>query len=93
MDPTVEPENFWSGWGERVSALRHVPPVLAIVWRSSPLVVGLGLVSRLLASTLPIALLWVAKLIIDSIVHKSSFGIEASLERKVDLRAARYELS
>ena len=72
MDPTVEPENFWSGWRERVSALRHVPPVLAIVWRSGPLVVGLGLVSRLLASTLPIALLWVAKLIIDSIVHTVS---------------------
>jgi ATP-binding cassette, subfamily B, bacterial len=68
MDPIVEPENFWRGWGERLSALRHVPPVLAIVWRSGPLVVVLGLVFRLLASTLPIALLWIAKLIIDSIV-------------------------
>ena len=72
MDPIAEPENFWSGWGERLSALRHVPPVLAIVWRSGPLVVALGLVFRLLASTLPIALLWIAKLIIDSIVHAVS---------------------
>ena len=46
-----------------------MPPVLAIVWRSGPLVVSLGLVFRFLASTLPIALLWIAKLIIDSIVH------------------------
>ena len=69
MDVDIKNESFWSGWGERVSALRHVPPVLAIVWRSGPLVVSLGLVFRFLASTLPIALLWIAKLIIDNIVH------------------------
>ena len=62
-------ENFWSGWQERLSALRRVPPVLKIVWRSGPLVVTMGLVFRLFASLLPIALLWIAKLIIDSIVH------------------------
>ena len=72
MDPIVEPGNFWRGWGERLSALRQVPPVLAIVWRSGPPVVALGLVFRLLASTLPIVLLWIAKLIIDSIVHAVS---------------------
>ena len=69
MDVDIKNESFWSGWGERVSALRHVPPVLAIVWRSGPMVVALGLVFRVLASTLPIALLWIAKLIIDSIVY------------------------
>ena len=36
------------------------------------MVVGMGLVFRLLASFLPIALLWIAKLIIDSIVHTVS---------------------
>ncbi len=72
MDVSPKHENFWSGWGERVSALRHVPPVLGIVWRSGPLVVSLGLVFRLLASGLPIALLWIAKLIIDNIVHAVS---------------------
>ena len=40
-----------------------------MVWRSGPLVVSLGLAFRLLASLLPIALLWIAKLIIDSIVQ------------------------
>ncbi len=72
MDPIAERENFWSGWGERVSALRHLPPVLGIVWRSGPLVVASGLVFRTVASLLPIALLWIAKLIIDSIVHAVS---------------------
>src|SRR5215472_12987391 len=69
MRPDAERANFWSGWRERFSALRHVPAVLGMVWRSGPLVVTLGLVFRLLSSLLPIALLWIAKLIIDSIVH------------------------
>jgi ATP-binding cassette, subfamily B, bacterial len=56
-------------WRERLSALRNIPPVLGIVWRSGPLVVSVGLLLRLISSLLPIALLWVAKLIIDSIVH------------------------
>jgi ATP-binding cassette subfamily B protein len=72
MDPIAEHENFWSGWRERLSALQHVPPVLGIVWRSGPLVVGCGLVFRLMASLLPLALLWVAKLIIDNIVRAVS---------------------
>ena len=64
----VDQDNFGSGWRKRLSALRHVPPVLGMVWRSGPLVVALGLAFRLLASLLPIALLWIAKLIIDRIV-------------------------
>ncbi len=61
-------KNFGKAWRERMSALRNLPPVLAIVWRSGPLVVTLGLVFRLLASLQPIALLYVSKLIIDLIV-------------------------
>jgi ATP-binding cassette subfamily B protein len=62
-------ESFWASWQERLTALRNIPPVLGIVWRSGRLVVALGLVFRLFTSLLPIALLWVAKLIIDMIVH------------------------
>jgi ATP-binding cassette subfamily B protein len=61
--------SFWGGWEERVSALRNIPPVLKIVWRSGPVVVSLGLLFRVFASLLPIALLAVTKLIIDNIVH------------------------
>src|SRR5437762_14239158 len=69
MTTMPEHENFWSGWQERLSALPHVPPVLKIVWRLGPLVVTMALVLRLFASLLPIALLWIAMLIIDSIVR------------------------
>lgn len=61
-----------SGWQERVAALRNVPPVLKIVWQSGPAVVGFGLVFRLFAAVLPIALLWITKLIIDGIVRAVS---------------------
>src|SRR5713226_5288155 len=65
-------ENFWGGWGERLAALRNVPPVLSIVWQSGPLVVSLGLVFRLISSLIPLAALWIGKLIIDGIVHAVS---------------------
>ena len=63
------PRNFTVAWQERLSALRNVPAVLRIVWDSGRTVVTLGLFFRVIASFLPIALLWVTKLIIDSIVR------------------------
>jgi len=63
---------FWRGWSERLTALRNVPPVLRIVWQSGPVVVSLGLVSRLISSFIPLAALWITKLIIDGIVHAVS---------------------
>jgi ATP-binding cassette subfamily B protein len=65
-------ENFWSAWDERVSALRNIPPVLKIVWRSSPRVVALGLVSRVVVSLLPLGLLAITKVIVDYVVHAVS---------------------
>ena len=68
----AEPKAFWSGWQERISALRNVPAVLKIVWDSGPGVVIFGLISRLFSSVLPVLLLWITKLIIDSIVRAVS---------------------
>jgi ATP-binding cassette subfamily B protein len=65
----AEAPSFWEGWGERLAALRNVPPVLRIVWQSGPLVVFLGLVFRLVTSLVPLAALWITKLIIDNIVR------------------------
>jgi ATP-binding cassette, subfamily B, bacterial len=62
-------EGFRSAWQERLTALRNVPPVLKIVWESGPLVVTFGLLFRLVGAVLPIALLWITKLIIDGIVN------------------------
>jgi ATP-binding cassette, subfamily B, bacterial len=58
-------ETFWSSWQERLSALRNVPPVLKIVWQSGPGVVTVGVISRVVAALLPIALTYISKLIIN----------------------------
>ncbi|MBV8051194.1 MAG: ABC transporter ATP-binding protein [Acidobacteriaceae bacterium] len=63
---------FRNAWQERLTALRNVPPVLKIVWQSGPVVVSLGLLFRFIAAVLPVALLWITKLIIDRIVHSVS---------------------
>src|SRR5437764_4484955 len=63
-------ENFWSSWQERLSALRNVPPVLKIVWRSGPGVVTFGIIARIIAALLPIALTYIAQLFPD-IVNNS----------------------
>jgi ATP-binding cassette, subfamily B, bacterial len=68
----AQPMSFRSGWRERLVALRNVPPVLKIVWQSGPVVVAFGLTFRLFTSLLPIALLWITKLIIDGIVRAVS---------------------
>ncbi|HEX3353747.1 MAG TPA: ABC transporter ATP-binding protein [Terriglobales bacterium] len=70
----AEERGFWSSWQERLTALRNTPPVLKIVWQSGPGVVVFGLVSRLFASLLPLALLWIPKLIVDAIVHSRVAG-------------------
>ena len=62
-------ENFWSSWQERLSALRNVPAILKIVWQSGPGVVAFGIVARILAALLPVALAYIPKLIIDILVH------------------------
>ena len=66
---TAVQQNFAKAWRERLSALRNVPAVLRIVWESGRAVVTLNLIFRLVASVLPLGLLWITKLIIDSIVR------------------------
>src|SRR3984893_1502033 len=61
-------QDCWSGSQERLSALRNVPPVLKIVWQSGPGVVTFGLLARVVAALLPLALTWIPKLIIDILV-------------------------
>jgi ATP-binding cassette subfamily B protein len=64
-------ENFWSSWQERLAALRNVPPILKIVWQSGPGVVTFGVIARIIAALLPIALIYIPKLIIDILVNLS----------------------
>ena len=56
-------------WRERFGALRNLPPFLGMVWRTSwPLTVT-TLAVRLARALLPVATLFVGKLIIDEVVR------------------------
>src|SRR5690242_18031174 len=74
----AEQQSFLSSWQERLAALRNTPPVLKIVWQSGPGVVIFGLVARLFASLLPLVLLWIPKLILNTIVDVRASGHPAS---------------
>jgi ATP-binding cassette, subfamily B, bacterial len=65
-DPTGQ--KFHRAWGTRLQSLKNIPPVLKIIWDSSPAVVTWGLILRSIAALSPLALLAVAKLIIDAVV-------------------------
>src|SRR5438105_1017307 len=61
-------------WRERWASLRNVRPLLKIVWETSPPLVAASTVFRLFRALLPLAMLWVSKLIIDGVVAWISRG-------------------
>lgn len=76
MAATSEPvrANFQDAWGKRLQSLKNIPPVLRIIWDSSPAVVGAGLALRAIVAVVPLALLAVTRLIIDAVVAHVSRG-------------------
>ena len=55
-------------WRERLAAVRYVPPFLRLVWQTSRWFAVAMLVLRLLRAGVPLATLWVGKLIIDAVL-------------------------
>jgi ATP-binding cassette subfamily B protein len=53
---------------ERVSALRHLPAFLRLIWQTSPALALANVALRLLRAGLPLATLYVARLILDDVV-------------------------
>src|SRR5947209_17608285 len=56
-------------WRERLRALKNVPPLLRMVWETSPFLSLCTLLLRFVAALFPLATLWVSKLIIDLVVR------------------------
>jgi ATP-binding cassette subfamily B protein len=55
-------------WGERLAALRHVPPLVGLVFQTHRGYTAAILVLRAIRSLIPVAVLWVGKLIIDGVI-------------------------
>jgi ATP-binding cassette, subfamily B, bacterial len=62
-------------WRDRLASLRNVRPLLGMVWETSPPLVWGTTLLRLIRALLPLAMLWISKLILDAVVaritHKS----------------------
>jgi ATP-binding cassette subfamily B protein len=56
---------------ERVSALRHLPAFLKLIWLTSPALTLGNIALRLLRAALPLAMLYVGRLILDDVVQLS----------------------
>jgi ATP-binding cassette subfamily B protein len=56
-------------WRERLHALRNVPPLLGMVWHTSPALSIWTILLRCISALFPLATLWVSKLIIDLVVR------------------------
>ncbi|MFL6415977.1 MAG: ABC transporter ATP-binding protein [Bryobacteraceae bacterium] len=59
-------------WRQRFQALRNVPPLLKMVWQTSPALSLATVVLRCCSAFFPLATLWISKLIIDLVVRAIS---------------------
>jgi ATP-binding cassette, subfamily B, bacterial len=67
--PNKPPGDKPQTWRERFAALRNVPPLLRMVWETSRALTILTLLLRCVSASIPLATLWVSKLIIDLVVR------------------------
>jgi ATP-binding cassette subfamily B protein len=78
MHPPIPKKPELQGWRDRWSALRNIPPLLRTVWQTSRSLTVASLGLRTIKSVVPVAQLWVGKLIIDTVVQAVSNGGDAS---------------
>ncbi len=55
-------------WRARLEALRYVPMLVRLVWETDRALASLMIALRLVQSAIPVAMLWVGKLIIDTVI-------------------------
>jgi len=74
-DQPDKPETPGNAWGDRLRALKNVPPVLRFVWESGPTVVFWNIAIRTLVAFLPVGIGIIGRFIIDGVnqirIHKA----------------------
>lgn len=83
-------------WKERVRALRNLPRFFQLVWQTSPGIMLADVILRVAKSAIPVAILYVGKLIIDQVVilaaHRTAFSA-AGMQRIWELVALEFGLA
>ncbi|MBW8839285.1 MAG: ABC transporter ATP-binding protein, partial [Gemmatimonadetes bacterium] len=61
-------------WRERFAAMRYVPALLVLVWRTHRALTFTTAVLRVVRAFVPVASLWIGKLIIDEVIRSRADG-------------------
>lgn len=67
-------ENRYGGelsFKDSLKALKHLPPFLTLIWKTSPRMAGSNIGLRLIQSGIPVTTLYLGKLIIDEIIART----------------------
>ena len=78
---------------ERLSALKNLPNFFKLVWQSSPSKTFISFSLRILRSAMPVALLYVGKLIIDQVVALNTNSPTGNLQELWQLVALEFALA
>src|ERR1022692_1743977 len=65
--PSEAPSPPGNAWGDRLRALKNVPPVLHFVWESGPAVVFWNIAIRVMVAFLPVGIGIIGRFIIDGV--------------------------
>jgi len=72
MKKATTSEQLLPKWRERIRGLNNVPPLFKMVWEAAPAAVASSLVLRLVVSLIPVSMLAITRVIIDSIYGLTS---------------------
>src|SRR5438270_11523686 len=61
-------------WRERFAAMRYVPALLVLVWQTDRLLTVSTAILRVIRAFVPVATLWIGKLIIDEVIRSRTAG-------------------
>ncbi len=78
---------------ERLSALKNLPNFFKLVWQSSPSKTAISFTLRIFRSAMPVALLYVGKLIIDQVVALNTNSPSGNLQELWQLVALEFALA
>lgn len=78
---------------ERLSALKNLPEFFRLAWLSSPSKTTFSFLLRIIRSAMPVALLYVGKLIIDQVVQLNRHGVGGSQRELWELVVIEFALA
>jgi ATP-binding cassette, subfamily B, bacterial len=75
-------------WREKLRVLGYLPKLLGLVWETHRPFTATMVVLRVVRGIVPVASLWVGKLIIDAVIHAAATGQPGRLWRYVAIECA-----